>query len=65
MPTVDLGALTIPAFAAIFGAGWLACVRILVQPMKERLSALEARLAEIEKERDTRLAMLEAGLIVR
>lgn len=65
MPDIDLGVLTIPVFGAIFGAGWLSCVTILVNPMKERLSALEARLAEIEKARDTRLAMLEAGLIIR
>lgn len=60
MPDIDLGVLTIPIFAAIFGAGWLACVRVLVQPMRERMLVMETKLSEIEHERAVRLALLEA-----
>jgi hypothetical protein len=60
MPDVDLGVLTIPVFAAIFSAGWGACVAILVRPMRLRMAAMEAKLDELEKAREVRLALLEA-----
>ena len=59
MPDVNLGALTIPIFCAIFGAGWGACYAILVRPLGERLKALETKMAEVNAERDKRLAALE------
>jgi len=40
---IDLGALTIPAFVAIFTLGWGACVRYLVKPLEKRIETLEAR----------------------
>lgn len=59
-PSIDLGALTIPVFAAIFGAGWATCVRVLVLPMRERMKDMEAKLDQIERDREIRLALLEA-----
>lgn len=59
MPDIDLGMLTIPAFATIFAAGWSACTVTLVWPLKARMSALEAKLGEVEKAREVRLALLE------
>lgn len=43
MPDVDLGALTIPIFATIFGAGWLSCYTILVKPLTARIEKMEAK----------------------
>lgn len=43
MPNIDLGQLTIPVFAAIFGAGWASCYQWIAKPMKDRLTQLEAR----------------------
>jgi hypothetical protein len=60
LPAVDLGALTIPIFVALFAAGWTTCVRVLVLPMRERMKDIEAKLDQIERERDIRLATLEA-----
>lgn len=60
LPSVDLGALTIPIFVGIFGAGWATCVRVLVLPMRERMKDMEAKLDQIERDRDIRLAMLES-----
>lgn len=60
MPDIDLGMLTIPVFAAIFGAGWTACVVILVRPMRERLIEMETKLDQIEQARAIRLALLES-----
>lgn len=65
MPTLDLGALTIPIFTAIFGAGWSSCYAILVRPMQERMTALESKLDSIEKAKDERIAALEQRLGMR
>jgi len=62
MPDIDLGALTIPVFVSIFGAGWTACFATLVRPMRERMTALEAKLASIEAAKDIRIAALEKRL---
>jgi hypothetical protein len=62
MPDMDLGALTIPIFASIFGAGWGACYTVLVLPMKERVTKLESRMADIEKAKDERIQNLERKL---
>lgn len=62
MPDMDLGALTIPIFTAIFGAGWGACYTVLVIPNKERMARLENRLDDIEKAKDGRIAALERKL---
>lgn len=62
MPDIDLGALTIPVFATIFGAGWAACYTILVVPMKARVEKMDARLTEIEKAKDQRIEALERKL---
>jgi len=59
LPSLDLGALTIPIFAGIFTAGWATCVRVLVLPMRERMKDMEAKLDQIEQDRAIRLAVLE------
>lgn len=41
--SLDLGALTIPVFVTIFGAGWASCYQWIVKPLKERLDKLEAK----------------------
>lgn len=43
MPNVDLGALTIPIFTAIFGAGWGSCYLWIAKPLKDRLDKLETK----------------------
>jgi hypothetical protein len=43
MPDLNLGALTIPIFATIFGAGWTSCYVWIAKPLKERLDKLEAK----------------------
>lgn len=40
---VNLGALTIPIFATIFGSGWLSCYTILVKPLTARIEKMEAK----------------------
>lgn len=62
MPDIDLGALTIPIFCSIFGAGWLACFTILVRPLKDRVSLLETEVAENNAAKDLRIAALERKL---
>ena len=62
MVDIDLGAMTIPVFVSIFGMGWGACYSVLVSPMKERLTSLETRLAEIEAHKDDRIRALETKL---
>lgn len=52
MPDVDLGALTIPIFATIFGAGWLSCYTILVKPLTARIEKMESKQEAIEKQRE-------------
>lgn len=52
MPDLNLGALTIPAFATIFGAGWLSCHRFIATPLKERLDKLETKQEQLEVLRD-------------
>lgn len=49
MPDVDLGALTIPVFAAIFGAGWTACQQFVVKPLRETIDKHERRIRVLEK----------------
>lgn len=60
LPSIDLGVLTIPIFAGIFTAGWATCVRVLVLPMRERMRDMEAKLDQIERDREIHLAMLES-----
>lgn len=50
-----LGALGVPAFAAIFGMGWIACVFYLVKPLEARVKALEERDEAYRKEVDAEL----------
>lgn len=52
---IDLGALTIPAFVAIFGMGWTACRVYLVKPLEKRVEGLEARDQAYRKEVDEEL----------
>ena len=65
MPEANFGALTIPIFCSIFGAGWGMCYKVLVQPLTARVQNLEAQVAATNAARDTRLAALErkAGII--
>lgn len=49
MPDIDLGALTIPVFAAIFSAGWTACQTFVVKPLRETVDKHEARIRLLEK----------------
>lgn len=44
MPDVDFGALTIPVFASIFGAGWAACYLWIAKPLQARLTKAEAQI---------------------
>lgn len=60
---VDMSALTVPVFAAVFGMGWAACYSIVVIPMKDRLKGLEDRMKAVENAKDERIASLEAKLI--
>lgn len=62
MVDVDLGALTIPIFTGIFGAGWTACYAIVVRPMTAELQALKTKVAEVEKDKDDRIKKLEQKL---
>ncbi len=48
--------------AAIFSAGWGSCYVVLHLPNKARIEKLEARLTEIEKAKDSRIAALEQKL---
>lgn len=63
MPDVNLGALTIPVFTAIFGAGWTACYTFIVRPMEARLTKLEAKQDSIEEERNRELAELRRKVL--
>lgn len=58
MPDVDLGPLTIPIFATIFGAGWLSCYTILVKPLTARIEKMEAKQEAIEQARDEEIRAL-------
>ena len=49
MPDVDLGALTIPVFVTIFGAGWTACQQFVVKPLRETIAGHEKRIRLLEK----------------
>ncbi len=62
MPDVNLGALTIPIFSAIFGAGWASCYAVLVRPLTIRVERLEAEQSAQSAARDRRLADLEKRL---
>ncbi len=55
---LDLGALTIPVFAAIFGAGWTACRLYLVKPLEKRVTHLEAQDEAYRREKDEELRAL-------
>lgn len=50
MPNVDFGALTIPIFATIFGAGWGSCYLWIAKPLKDRLDKLETKHDELFKQ---------------
>lgn len=52
---IDLGSLTIPAFVAIFTAGWSCCRLYLVKPLEARVKALEARDADYRQGIDEEL----------
>lgn len=62
MEGVDLSALTVPVFTAVFGMGWGACHAVVVTPMKTRLKDLEDRMSAVEAAKDARIAALEAKL---
>lgn len=64
MPNIDLGAMTIPAFATIFGAGWGACHLYIVAPLRSRVEKLETKLDEIESREREELKELRALLRV-
>lgn len=49
MPDIDLGALTIPVFVTIFGAGWGACMVYIVKPLRETIDELKGRIRVLEK----------------
>lgn len=49
MPDIDLGALTIPVFAAIFSAGWGACQLYVVKPLQETIKKQDERIVRLEK----------------
>lgn len=63
MPELNLGALTIPIFTAIWGGGWLSCYVILVKPLTARIEKMEVKQAAIEVERDTELRTLRQALM--
>lgn len=63
MPDINLGALTIPAFATIFGAGWLSCHKFIATPLKERLDKVEAKLDQIERDNMEELKNLRERLL--
>ena len=63
MPDINLGALTIPIFATIFGAGWLSCYSILVKPLTARIEKMETKQEAIENERDDELRSLRQLLM--
>ncbi len=55
---LDLGALTIPVFVAIFSAGWTACLAIKVKPLTERITVLEEKEKTVDEAKDEELKML-------
>ncbi len=59
-PEVDLGALTIPIFATILGAGWLSCYTILVKPLTARIEKMEQKQETIDLARDEEIRMLRS-----
>lgn len=65
MPDVDLGALTIPAFAAIFSAGWTSYHVFIGRELRSRVERMETRMDEIEKEDREELATLRQKLYQR
>ena len=62
MPTIDLGGVPIPIFAAIFSAGWMSCWTIVVLPMKSRVTALEEKVERIETNKDLLITNLQRRL---
>lgn len=44
MPDIDLGPLTIPVFATIFGSGWGLCYLWIAKPLQARLTKAEAQI---------------------
>jgi hypothetical protein len=59
MPDIDLGALTIPIFSTIFGAGWAACYAVVVRPLSQELQSLKAKVEESDRSKDDRIRLLE------
>lgn len=55
----SVGAVSVPVAATLISAGWGLCFRILVQPLSERLTAMEARLATYEDREAARMKRLE------
>lgn len=51
-------AITVPAFAAIWSAGFLSCQWIRVNPLVERVEKMETKLEAIETERNEELKEL-------
>jgi hypothetical protein len=62
MVDINLGALTIPVFTTIFGAGWGACYAIVVRPLTAELQDLKTKVAAVEKDKDERIKKLEVKL---
>jgi len=62
MPEVDLGALTIPIFAAIFSAGWSAYHLFIGRPLSSRVEKLEAKLDAIEQNKEAELTALRKAV---
>lgn len=58
MPDINLGALTIPVFATIWGGGWLSCYLIVVKPLSTRIEKMEAKQDSLEKQKDEELMTL-------
>lgn len=55
---LDMGALTIPIFATIFGGGWLSCYTILVKPLTARIEKMELKQDALETADREELRML-------
>lgn len=53
-----LGALGVPAFVAIFLAGWKACDLIIVKDLRKDVADLREEVEENRREKDTELLAL-------
>ena len=55
----SVGAVSVPVAASLISAGWGLCFRILVMPLSERMTALEAKMAGYEDREHERMKRLE------